>query len=102
MQKVSVKIIEQGNKYYMEYSIIKMKISTKAQTNYLSKEHDREEDREEGLHGLDGVGEGDSHLAQTHIGKNISQHVDQSKRQDLCILHQQTKTITTCPHQSYE
>jgi hypothetical protein len=91
----AVQTIEQGNfSHGCQHNSTnnKVKRSAKVQANYLSQKQDREKDREERLHGLDGVREGDSHLAQTHIGENISKHVDQSKRQDLCILHHQTKT----------
>lgn len=63
-----------------------IKIMNKACT-YLPKEQHGEKDGEEGLHGLDGVREGNSDLAQAHVGEHIAHRVHQCQWQDLCILH---------------
>jgi len=49
----------------------------------LVSENERgEQNREEGLHGLDGVREGHCHLAQAHVGERVAQRVHQGQRQD--------------------
>lgn len=45
------------------------------QRRRLAEEEGGEQDGEEGLGGLDGVREGDSHLAQAHVGEHRAQHV---------------------------
>lgn len=52
----------------------------------LAEEEGGEDDGEEGLGGLDCVGEGDGDLAQAHVGEHRAQHVPQGQRCDLAQL----------------
>lgn len=67
--------------------LFKTKYKNHEQSMYLPKEQHGEKDREEGLHGLDGVREGNGDLAQAHVGEHIAHRVHQCQWQDLCILH---------------
>jgi hypothetical protein len=60
----------------------------------LAEEEGGEDDGEEGLGCLDGVGEGDGDLAQAHVGEHRAQHVPQGQRRDLAQL--QPQKLQTC------
>lgn len=58
---------------------------------HLAEEEGGEEDGEEGLGRLDGVGEGDGDLAQAHVGEHRAQHVPGGERRDLGQLQREPK-----------